>query len=88
MRRNMPVTQRCPVRMVEIIRTNDLVLIGFVQSLLEQAKIPVLVADGHMSVIEGSIGAFPRRLLVPEDHGRQARRLVSEAGLAAELRDA
>ena len=74
--------------MVEIIRTNDLVLIGFVQSLLEQAKIPVLVADGHMSVIEGSIGAFPRRLLVPEDHGRQARRLVSEAGLAAELRDA
>jgi hypothetical protein len=74
--------------MVEIIRTNDIVLIGFVQSLLEQAKIPVLVADGHMSVIEGSIGAFPRRLLVPEDHGRQARRLVSEAGLAGELRDA
>ena len=74
--------------MVEIIRSNDIVLIGFVQSLLEQAKIPVLVADGHISAIEGSIGAFPRRLLVPEDHGLQARRLVTEAGLAAELRDA
>ena len=74
--------------MVEIIRSNDIVLIGFVQSLLEGASIPVLVADGHMSAIEGSIGAFPRRLLVPEDHNLQARRLVREAGLAAELRDA
>ena len=74
--------------MVEIIRTNDIVLIGYVQSLLEQARIPVLVADGHMSAIEGSIGAFPRRLLVPRDHADQARRLLTEAGLAAELRDA
>jgi len=74
--------------MVEIIRTNDIVLIGFVQSLLEHAQIPVLVADGHMSAIEGSIGAFPRRVLVPEDYGSQARRLVRDAGLAAELRDA
>jgi hypothetical protein len=73
--------------MVEIIRTNDIVLIGFIQSLLEQARIPVLVADGHMSAIEGSIGAFPRRVLVPEDHRLQARRLISEAGLGAELRD-
>ena len=74
--------------MVEITRTNDIVLIGFVQSLLEQADIPVLLADGHMSAIEGSIGAFPRRLLVPGDHAAQARRLVRDAGLAAELRDA
>ena len=73
--------------MVEIIRTNDLVLIGFVQSLLETARVPVLVADGHMSVLEGSISAFPRRLLVPEGYGLQARRLLSDAGLAAELRD-
>ena len=49
--------------MVELIRTNDIVLIGFVQSLLEQAQIPVLVADGHVSAIEGSIGAFPRVVL-------------------------
>ena len=74
--------------MVEILRTNDLVLIGFVQSLLEGAEIPVLVADGHISALEGSIGAFPRRLLVPDDHGAQARRLVREVGLEAELRHA
>jgi hypothetical protein len=72
--------------MVEILRTNDVVTIGFVQSLLEHADIPVLVADGHMSVLEGSIGAFPRRLLVPDDHAAQARRLIVEAGLEAELR--
>jgi hypothetical protein len=72
--------------MVEIVRTNDLVLLGFLQSLLENAKIPVLVADAHISALEGMIGAFPRRLLVPDDHAAQARRLIAEAGLSDELR--
>ncbi len=75
------------VAVTELIRTNDIVLIGFARSLLEFAEIPVLVADEHMSLMEGSIGAFGRRLLVPDDHGRQARRILREAGLAAELRD-
>ena len=69
--------------MTELIRTNDIVLIGFAQSLLEGADIPVLVADNHMSLMEGSIGAFPRRLLVPGDHAAQARRLLLDAGLGA-----
>ncbi len=73
--------------MVELIRSNDIVLIGFARSLLEQAEIPVLVADEHMSLMEGSIGAFARRLLVPDDLGPQARRILTDAGLAAELRD-
>ncbi|PVE26257.1 hypothetical protein DC522_00390 [Microvirga sp. KLBC 81] len=72
--------------MVEIVRTNDLVLVGFLQSLLENANIPVLVADMHMSALEGMIGAFPRRLLVPDDQAEQARRLIREAGLGNELR--
>lgn len=74
--------------MVEIVRTNDLVLIGFLQSLLENANIPVLIADAHISALEGMIGAFPRRILVPEDRAGQARRLITEAGLDAELRHA
>ncbi|MCK2053289.1 DUF2007 domain-containing protein [Methylobacterium sp. 37f] len=74
--------------MTELIRSNDIVLIGFAQLLLEGASIPVLVADQHMSLLEGSIGAFARRLLVPHDHARQARRLLTDAGLAHELRDA
>ena len=72
--------------MVEIVRSSDLVLVGFLQSLLENANIPVLVADAHMSALEGMTGAFPRRILVPEDHLQQARRLIAEAGLEAELR--
>jgi hypothetical protein len=39
-----------------------------------------------MSVLEGSIGALPRRLLVAEDQVGQARRLLEEAGLGHELR--
>ena len=74
--------------MIELLRTNDIVLIGFAQSLMDEAQIPVLVADNHISVLEGSIGAFPRRLLVPEDWAAQARRLLVDAGLSAELRDA
>jgi hypothetical protein len=73
--------------MVELIRTNDLVLIGYVESLLEGAGLTVFVADRHMSALDGSIGAIPRRILVPEDEARQARRLLVDAGLAAELRD-
>lgn len=73
--------------MTELIRSNDIVLIGFARSLLEGARIPLLVADEHMSLMEGSIGAFARRLLVPDDHAPQARRILIDAGLAAELRD-
>ncbi len=72
--------------MVEIVRTNDLVMVGFLQSLLENANIPVLVADAHMSALEGMIGAFPRRLLVLDDDADRARRLIREAGLEGELR--
>ncbi|KAB0264483.1 DUF2007 domain-containing protein [Microvirga brassicacearum] len=71
--------------MIEIVRTSDLVLLGFLQSLLENANIPFFVADLHMSALEGMIGAFPRRVLVPADHVTQARRLIDEAGLKAEL---
>ncbi|MDB5591154.1 DUF2007 domain-containing protein [Enterovirga sp.] len=73
--------------MLELIRTNDVVLLDVVRRLLEGDDIPVLVADAHISVLEGSIGAFQRRLLVPADWADEARRLVIEAGLGAELRD-
>ena len=58
--------------MIEIVRTNDLVLIGFLQSLLENANIPVFVADSHISALEGMIGAFPRA--PPRAGGARGRR--------------
>jgi hypothetical protein len=72
--------------MIELIRTNDIVLIGLVESLLGDAGINHFVADAHMSALEGSIGAFQRRILVAEDQLSQARRVLVEAGLAGELR--
>ena len=67
--------------MHELLRSNDAVLISFAESLLREAGIGSLVADQHMSVIEGSIGAFPRRLLVHADDAATARRVLTEAGL-------
>lgn len=72
--------------MEELIRTNDLVIISFVEALLKDAGIGYLVADQAMSAIEGMVGAFPRRVLVDSDEIIAARRLMVDAGLADELR--
>jgi hypothetical protein len=71
--------------MVTIVRTNDLVLISLLQAMLEDDGLTVFVADAHISAMEGMIGAFPRRIMVPADEVAQARRILSEAGLGAEL---
>ncbi len=71
--------------MVILLRTNDIVLISVVESLLEEAGIGCFVADQYVSAIEGSIGAFPRRVMVSADREAQARRLLTEAGLGHEL---
>ena len=72
--------------MREIIRTNDDVLLTVIESLLGGPKIPHMVLDRNMSVLEGSIGIFPRRILVGEDQLHMARRLLEDAGFAHELR--
>jgi len=58
----------------ELVRTNDAVLVSAIQALLDAARIPHVVLDQNMSVLEGSIGILPRRLLVNEDHVAAARR--------------
>ena len=71
--------------MRELIRTNDAVLVSAVVALLESAGIQSLVLDQNMSVLEGSLGILPRRVLVSEGHELRARRLLEEAGLGHEL---
>ncbi len=71
--------------MKELLRTNDLVLISRIEALLAGADIPCLVLDTHMSALEGSLGFLPRRVAVADDWWPQARRVLSEAGLAHEL---
>lgn len=67
--------------MVELLRSNDPVLISYARSLLTDAGIPHSVADSHMSVIEGSIGALPSRILVDADRHTEASQLLTDAGV-------
>jgi hypothetical protein len=72
--------------MEELIRTNDLVLISYIEALFRDAGIAHMVSDTHMSVLEGSLGIIPRRILVASDEVAQARRVLRDAGLEHELR--
>ena len=71
--------------MRELLRSNDAVLIDFAQSVLRQAGIASFVADQYMSVVEGSIGAIPRRLQVGAEDWVRAYATLREAGLEASL---
>ncbi len=53
--------------MRELLRTNDVVLVSAVGALLDGANIGHLLVDTNMSVLEGSIGIIPRRILVHEE---------------------
>lgn len=74
--------------MKELIRTNDAVVLSFAESLMKDAGISCFIADQGMSILEGSLGLLPRRFLVDEDDEQEARQVLIDAGLEAELRDA
>ena len=67
--------------MKELLRSNDAVLISFVSALLQEEGVAFIVADANMSVLEGSIGALPRRVLVAGDEIARARALLTGAGI-------
>lgn len=66
--------------MRELVRTNNPVLLGWIQSLLRQEGIESFVFDAHMSVLEGSANAIPRRLMVIDDDYDLACETMTEAG--------
>ncbi|MHA1601184.1 MAG: putative signal transducing protein [Alphaproteobacteria bacterium] len=66
--------------MREILRTNDVVKLSWVQALLADAGIETVLLDVHTSIIEGSIGAIPRRLMVIDEDYAQAIRILQAAG--------
>ncbi|WP_209778094.1 putative signal transducing protein [Azospirillum agricola] len=66
--------------MREILRTTDPVRLSWLTALLADAGIAAVVLDTHTSVLEGSIGAIPRRLMVAEEDLVQALRVLREAG--------
>ena len=65
--------------MRELIRTNDLVLISFAEALLNDAGIESVVLDAHTSMIEGSVNAIQRRVMVPDADYERAKHLLNES---------
>lgn len=67
--------------MEELLRTNDITVIAYARALLQGEGIDCFELDVNMSVLEGSIGILPRRIMVRADDHRRADRLMREAGL-------
>jgi Putative prokaryotic signal transducing protein len=71
--------------MVELLRSNDPVLLSFADAVLRDADVPHQVVDQDLGRIEGSIGAIQARVLVAADRLEDARRVLTDAGLADQL---
>lgn len=67
--------------MEELLRSNDPVYLSFVRHVLGEEGIHHLVLDEHMSVLEGSLGILPRRVLVASEDLEAARRALGNAAL-------
>ncbi len=72
--------------MMELVRTNNVVLISFIEALLRDSNIRFIVADQNMSIVEGSIGIFPRRVMVDAEDIDRAKKLLRDADLEHELK--
>lgn len=62
--------------MICIVKTTNLARLTYLKSLLASDEIPFMVFDEHISALEAGIGAFPRRLMVPNDFEGVAKRLL------------
>jgi hypothetical protein len=65
--------------MRDILKTNDPVLLNYAQVLLRDAEIPAVVFDENMSVMDGSLGILPRRLMVADEDFDRARAFLKNA---------
>ncbi len=67
--------------MHEVLKSTNLVTISYARHLLDEHDIKYFLFDAEVSAIEGSIGAFPRRLMVIREDLHIAKRILSEAEL-------
>ncbi len=72
--------------MIELLRSNDMVLLSFVRALLEAERIEVFDLDQHASVMDGSVAMVQRRLMVHDKDERAARQLLKDADLGHALK--
>ena len=66
--------------MKELLRSNDPVRLSFVKAVLSAAGIESVILDEHTSIVEGSIGAIQRRVMVAEGQHARARSLLQDLG--------
>jgi hypothetical protein len=71
--------------MIELMATNNIVTISYVESLLKDAEIDFLILDQNMSILEGSLGIIPKRIMVTEASLLSAKQLMQDAGLEKEI---
>lgn len=64
--------------MKELLRTNDPTIMAYATALLKGEGIDCFPMDVHMSVLEGSIGVLPRRLLVRDKDFFMARSVLAD----------
>ena len=72
--------------MVELLRTNDVVLISFIRALLAEANIEMVELDTHASIMDGSVAMIQRRIMIDGEDERRARQLLKTEGLGEHLR--
>ncbi len=71
--------------MQTLLETQDPVLLSFAQAVLRDAGIEFHVFDANISITEGSVGIFPRRLCVADGEVGKARRALEAADLKGDL---
>ncbi len=68
-----------------LVKTNDLVLLSYINALFKDGNITHQILDNNMSILEGSVGVIPRRVLVEEVDVPRAKAILIDAGLGHEL---
>ena len=71
--------------MIAILKTVNPATLNFAQVVLKEADIPFFVMDQNVSIIEGSIGVIPRRVMVVDEDAKDARQAMIDAGMGDEL---
>jgi hypothetical protein len=74
--------------MEELLRTTDPTLVPFVQALLDAEDIDCFLFDVNMSILEGSLGILPRRVMVLQRDLYRARMILRDNGIEPYEREA
>jgi len=62
-----------------VLKSNDPVVLSYASHVLAEAGIDSVILDTHASVMDGSLGMLPRRLMVPDEDFTRAEWLLKQA---------